>query len=105
MLAKILHQGNIIKEMNKVTLLVVFLSGAVFAVLLSFMKNYLSSYTSADGTLIHSLGALPSGAHLGLMDDGYVAMALLGAHDADHALSKKQTTELEDKRMYYIFVH
>ncbi|KAK4304777.1 hypothetical protein Pmani_014610 [Petrolisthes manimaculis] len=33
------------------------------------------------------------------MDDGYVAMALIGAHDGQHAISKKQTTELEDNQL------
>ncbi|XP_045621603.2 protein adenylyltransferase Fic [Procambarus clarkii] len=83
------------EEMNKVALFIIFLCGVIFAFLVSVMRSYWAHYT--DGTLISSLGAIPAGADLELMDDGYVAMALLGAHDGDHSVSKKQTTELEDR--------
>ncbi|XP_071531786.1 protein adenylyltransferase Fic [Panulirus ornatus] len=85
------------EEMNKVTLFIVFLCGVIFAVIVSVMRNYWMLYTSVEGTLSTSLGALPAGADIELMDDGYVAMALLGAHDGEQAVSKKQSTELEDK--------
>ncbi|XP_068232651.1 protein adenylyltransferase Fic [Palaemon carinicauda] len=82
------------EEMNKVALLLVFLCGVVFAVLVSVLRNSWTSGKSSTG----SLGAIPAGADLDLMDDGYVAMAMLGAHD-DHAVTKKQTTELEDRHV------
>ncbi|KAK8377964.1 hypothetical protein O3P69_018701 [Scylla paramamosain] len=49
----------------------------------------------AGEVLKATLGVLPPGADLTLMDEGYVAMALLGDHE-DHQLTTKQTTELED---------
>ncbi|KAK7083091.1 hypothetical protein SK128_015197 [Halocaridina rubra] len=81
------------EEMNKLTLFLVFLCGILFACLVSIWRNLLTS-----GKLDGPLGAIPSGADLELMDDGYVAMAMLGAHDG-HAVSQKQTTELEDRHV------
>ncbi|XP_064106342.1 protein adenylyltransferase Fic-like [Macrobrachium nipponense] len=82
------------EEMNKVALLLVFLCGVIFAVLVSVLRN---SWTSGKSS--RSLGAIPAGSDLELMDDGYVAMAMLDAHEDDHAVSKKQTTELEDRHV------
>lgn len=92
------------EEMNKFTLFLVFLCGAVFAVLVSLMHSSWRFYASSEVAMASSLGAIPAGSDLELMDDGYVAMALLGAHDEDQAVSKKQTTELEDRRKSSEFV-
>ncbi|XP_063601935.1 protein adenylyltransferase Fic-like [Penaeus indicus] len=83
--------------MNKFTLFLVFLCGAIFAGLVSLMHSSWRFYASSELAMVSSLGAIPAGSDLELMDDGYVAMALLGAHDEDQAVSKKQTTELEDR--------
>ncbi|KAG7169902.1 adenylyltransferase Fic-like [Homarus americanus] len=86
------------EEMNKCALFIVFLCGVIFASLVSVMSSYWASYTAGDDTLLgSSLGAIPAGADLELMDEGYVAMALLGAHEVDQSVTKKQTTELEDR--------
>ncbi|XP_027222131.2 protein adenylyltransferase Fic isoform X2 [Penaeus vannamei] len=85
------------EEMNKFTLFLVFLCGAIFAGLVSLMHSSWRFYASSEVAITSSLGAIPAGSDLELMDDGYVAMALLGAHDEDQAVSKKQTTELEDR--------
>ncbi|XP_037783840.1 protein adenylyltransferase Fic-like [Penaeus monodon] len=85
------------EEMNKFTLFLVFLCGAIFAGLVSLMHSSWRFYASSELAMVSSLGAIPAGSDLELMDDGYVAMALLGAHDEDQAVSKKQTTELEDR--------
>ncbi|XP_047477273.1 protein adenylyltransferase Fic-like [Penaeus chinensis] len=85
------------EEMNKFTLFLVFLCGAIFAGLVSLMHSSWRFYASSELAMMSSLGAIPAGSDLELMDDGYVAMALLGAHDEDQAVSKKQTTELEDR--------
>lgn len=90
------------EEMNKFTLFLVFLCGAIFAGLVSLMHSSWRFYASSEVAITSSLGAIPAGSDLELMDDGYVAMALLGAHDEDQAVSKKQTTELEDRRKYWV---
>lgn len=90
------------EEMNRFALFLVFLCGIVFAGLVSLMHSSWRSYATSEVTIGSSLGAIPAGADLELMDDGYVAMALLGAHDEEQAVTKKQTTELEDRRKYIL---
>ncbi|CAL4081086.1 unnamed protein product [Meganyctiphanes norvegica] len=79
-------------EMNKLTFLLVFSCGVVFAGLVSVLRNSLGG-NNVGG----DLGVIPAGADIDLMDDGYVAMAKIGAYEGQTALLKKQSTELEDK--------
>ena len=85
-------------EMSPVTLTLVFLCGVVCAGVLGVLRAWWAGVESPE-VLSASLGVLPAGADLTLMDEGYVVMALLGDHH-DHRLTTKQTTELEDQRKY-----
>ena len=84
-------------EMSPVTLAVVFLCGVVCAGVVGVLRAWWAGVHDSQEVLSASLGALPAGADLTLMDEGYVTMALLGDHQ-DHQLTRKQTTELEDQR-------
>ncbi|XP_076029988.1 FIC domain protein adenylyltransferase [Oratosquilla oratoria] len=81
------------QEMNKLTLLLVFICGVVFALILPMLKETLLAVKGRSS----SLGVLPAGVDIDLMDDGYVAMNKLSPSDGETSVTRKQTTELEDK--------
>nr|XP_053650749.1 protein adenylyltransferase Fic-like [Cherax quadricarinatus] len=91
------------EEMNKVALFIIFLCGAIFASLVSVMHSYVSLYTS-ERRLSSSLGAIPAGADLELMDEGYVTMALLGAHH-DHKATDAEIEALNTLKAARELVH
>ncbi|MPC84214.1 hypothetical protein E2C01_078943 [Portunus trituberculatus] len=85
-------------EMRPLTLALVFLCGVVCAGMVGVLRAWWAGMGVPDGEVLKAtLGVLPPGADLTLMDEGYVAMALLGDHE-DHQLTTKQTTELEGHR-------
>ena len=94
--------------MNKYLLIAGFLFGILFSWIFPFLNPlvnlslyYFSSYSDSE-----FLGILPSNVQLDHMDDGYVAMARLGpANDnPDRQLQnrKKQSTDVEEKSMFYL---
>lgn len=88
-------------EMNPATLVGVFLCGVLCAGVLGVLRAWWTGVHQRTEVLTASLGVLPAGADLTLMDEGYVAMALLGDRE-DHRLTtaRTHTTQLEDHREY-----
>lgn len=91
-------------EMSPWGLAGVFLCGVVCAGVVAVLQAWWAGVRARPQVLTASLGVLPAGADLTLMDEGYVAMALLGDHE-DHQLTTtttataaSQTTELQDHR-------